>query len=339
MSNAQTVSFGRIDGTEVTKVTIRSKGGAEAAILTWGAVVQDLTVPTAAGPQRVVLGLNSIEDYVAHSPHFGAVPGRFANRIANGRFTLDGTTYDLPRNEHGLTCLHGGPRGFGTIPWRLVDGSETSVTLALRSPDGDQGFPGTCEATCVYTMLEPATLRFDLFATTDKPTVVNLTNHCYFNLDGSSDIRDHHVTIHAEAVTPNDADLIPTGEIAPVAGTPFDFRASRSIRAGGGQLYDLNYVLSGPRGEDGLVHAATVRGTTGVTLSVHTDQPGLQFYDAAKLVCPVPGLGGAHYRAHSGFCMETQVFPDAPNQPGFPSSVLRPGERYAHATDFRFAST
>ena len=337
MSSARTAPFGSTGGVDVTEVTIRSKAGAEAKILTWGAVVRDLTVPTASGPQRVVLGLTSLGDYEAYSPHFGAVPGRFANRIANGRFTLDGVTYDLPRNEHGVTCLHGGTHGFGTIPWRLAGHSETSVTLALRSPDGDQGFPGTCEATCVYTMLEPATLRFDLSATTDKPTVVNLTNHCYFNLDGSTDVRDHEVTIHADAMTPTDAALIPTGAIESVDGTPFDFRAPRTIRAAGGQLYDLNYVLSGRRGADGLVHAATVRGTTGVTLSVHTDQPGLQFYDAAKLDCPVPGLDGVRYGPHAGFCMETQLFPDAPNQPTFPSSVLRPGERYAHASEFRFA--
>ncbi len=337
MGSAQVSSFGSTGGTEILDITIRSRGGAQASILTWGAVVRDLVVPGPAGPQRVVLGLDSIGDYEAYSPHFGAVPGRFANRIAHGRFTLDGKTYTLPRNEHGITCLHGGSRGFGTVPWRLVDHSESSVTLALLSPDGDQGFPGTCEATCIYTMLEPATLRFELTATTDKPTVVNLTNHCYFNLDGSADVRDHEVTIHAEAMTPTDATLIPTGSIDPVEGTVFDFRRARTIRSAGGQLYDLNYVLSAARAADGLVHAATVRGTTGVTLSVHTDQPGLQFYDAAKLDCPVPGLGGAHYGAHAGFCMETQLFPDAPNQPAFPSSVLRPGERYGHATEFRFS--
>lgn len=334
MSSAQTAPFGTADGVDITEVTIRSRGGAEARILTWGAVVRDLRVPTAGGLHPVVLGLNSLDDYRAYSPHFGAVPGRFANRIARGRFTLDGTTYELPRNEHGITCLHGGTHGFGTIPWRLVTATENSVTLALRSADGDQGFPGTLDATCVYTMLEPATLRFELSATTDKATVVNLTNHCYFNLDGSADIRDHQVTIHADAVTPTDADLIPTGDIKPVDGTPFDFRSARTVRAAGGQLYDLNYVLSG---EPGFKHAATVRGTTGVTLDVYTDQPGLQFYDAAKLDCPVPGLSGAPYGPHAGFCMETQLFPDAPNQPGFPSSVLRPGERYAHATEFRFA--
>ncbi len=336
MGDARLAPFGSVGDAEVQEVTIRSRGGAEARILTWGAVVRDLRVPTPSGPRGVVLGFDGLDAYRMYSPYFGAVPGRFANRIAGGRFALDGRTFDLSRNEGGTTTLHGGAHGFGTIPWRLVDHSDAHVTLALTSPDGDQGFPGALEATCTYTMTEPATLRVDLAATTDGATVVNLTNHSYFNLDGSADVRDHVFAIHAEAVTPTDAALIPTGEIMPVAGTPFDFRTPRTIREAGGpdgQLYDINYVLSGA---GPFRHAATVRGTTGLTLEVHTDQPGLQFYDAAKLHCPVPGLGGALYAAHGGFCMETQLFPDAPNQPAFPSSVLRPGERYAHATEFRF---
>lgn len=337
MSGVQVESFGTVDGTDVQQVTIRSRAGAEAKVLTWGAVVRDLVVPSASGPQRVVLGLNTIADYQAHSPYFGAIAGRFANRIAAGRFTLDGIAHDLPCNE-ARACLHGGPQGFGTRSWRIRDFSEQSVTLDLESADGDQGFPGSLEAVCTYTLIEPATLRVDLSATTDKPTVVNLTNHSYFNLDGSPDILDHELTIHAGARTPTDVDLIPTGEILPVDGTPYDFRHARPIRNPEGQVYDDNFVLTARATPGALVHAATVRSMrSGVTLDVHTDQPGLQFYDSAKLACPVPGLDGARYGIHAGLCLEAQVFPDAPNHPDFPSSVLRPGERYAHATEFRFS--
>ena len=338
MTTAQVQTFGQIDGATISQITLRSRAGAEAKILTWGAVIRDLVVPARQGSRRVVLGLDTIEDYKAHSPHFGAVPGRFANRIAGGRFTLEGRAYDLPRNDHGVNTLHGGPHGFSKRPWVLGDCSDTSVTLTLRSENGDEGFPGTLEATCIYTLVEPATLRFELSAVTDKTTVVNLTNHSYFNLDGSPDILDHEVTIVAEAITPTDATLIPTGQIAPVAGTAFDFRLPRTVRNTAGQTYDINYVLSGAVGPDGLRHAATVHSPrSGVTLQVHTDQPGVQFYDASKLNCPVPGLGGATYRQHGALCLEAQNFPDAPNQPTFPSSVLRPGERYAHSTEFRFA--
>ncbi len=336
MSIAQIMPFGSIGGVDILQVTLRS-ASAEAKILTWGAVVRDLVVPSAQRPQSVVLGLNSIEDYAAYSPHFGAVPGRFANRIAGGRFSLDGRTYDLPRNDHGINCLHGGPHGFGKSPWSIKDHSENSVTLTIHSPDGDAGFPGAVDATCIYTLEEPATLRFELYAVTDKPTVINLTNHSYFNLDGSADILDHEVTINAEATTPTDANLIPTGSLAPVAGTPFDFRQPRTVRNPAGQTYDINYVLSASEKAGILNHAATVHSPkSGVTLQVHTDQPGVQLYDAAKLNCPVPGLGGRHYGPHAALCLETQLFPDAPNQPTFPSSVLRPGERYAHRTEFRF---
>ena len=338
MSSAIVEPFGSADGVEIQQVTLRAVSGAEARIITWGAVIRDLVVPSAAGPQRVVLGLNSIEDYQKHSPHFGAVPGRFANRIAGGRFSLDGKTYQLPRNERGVNTLHGGPHGYGKTPWRIQEHSANSVTLTLHSPDGDSGFPGELDATCVYTLLEPGTLRYEASASCDAATVVNLTNHSYFNLDGSDDILDHEVTILADAITPTNAELIPTGELAPVAGTPFDFRQPRRVRNPADQAYDINFVLSGAIGPDGLRHAATVRPEGGkLRLDVFTNQPGVQFYDAKKLNCPVPGLGDAHYGPHGGLCLETQNFPDAPNHPTFPSSVLRPGQRYVNVTEFRFA--
>lgn len=337
MSGAELNSFGTADGVAYQEVTIRSRGGAEARIITYGAAIRDLVVPSAGGPRHVCLGLNSIADYKAYSSHFGAVPGRFANRIAGGRFSLDGHTYDLPRNDGGINCLHGGPHGFGKSAWTIAAHTENSVTLTLHSPDGDAGFPGAVDVTCVYTLMEPATLRFDLSATTDAPTVINLTNHAYFNLDGSSDILDHVVTINAQSRTPNDAHNIPTGEIVPVAGTPFDFRQPRTVRNDAGQAYDGNYVIAG-RQDGVLVHAARVHsGKSGVTLDVFTDQPGIQLYDAKKLSVPVPGIEGAMYGNHAGLCLETQLFPDAPNKPNFPSSVLRPGETYRHATEFRFS--
>ena len=223
-------SFGQIDQTPVFEVTIASQAGASAKILTYGAVVRDLVVPASNGLQRVVLGLNTIEDYVAYSPSFGAVPGRFANRIANGRFVLDGVAYQLERKPGQKHTLHGGPHGFGHRIWKLGAYDGSSVELTLELPDGDAGFPGNLTATCVYRLLEPATLRVELTAVSDRPTIVNLTQHSYFNLDGSPDILDHEVTLFADFYTPADDDLIPTGEIRAVAGTPYDFRTPRTVR-------------------------------------------------------------------------------------------------------------
>lgn len=205
--------FGELGNSPVFEVTIASAAGAQAKILTWGAVLRDLVVPSANGAQRVTLGLNSIEDYVAHSPSFGAVPGRYANRIANGRFALDGKVYELARKPGDKHTLHGGPNGFGRRIWKLGEHDASSVTLVLESANGEEGFPGALTATCVYRLLEPATLRVELTAQCDGPTIVNLTQHAYFNLDGSSDVRDHELTLLSDFYTPTDDELIPTGEI------------------------------------------------------------------------------------------------------------------------------
>jgi aldose 1-epimerase len=330
-------AFGAIDGSEVYEVLIASKAGASARILTWGAVIRDLVVPTARGPQSVTLGLNSIEDYVAHSPHFGAVPGRFANRIANGRFVLDGVEYVLHRKPGQKHMLHGGTKAFGQRLWKLGGYDGSSVSLTLESPDGEAGFPGALTATCVYRMLEPATLRVELSAVADKPTVVNLTQHAYFNLDGSQDILDHEVTLFADFYTPADDELIPTGEIRSVAGTPYDFRAARPVRNASGTTYDTNFVAALRPEADGLATIALVRSpVNGLTLSLHSTEPGVQFYDAAKLDCPVPGLHGARYGAHAGLCLEAQAFPDSPNRRHFTDCVLRPDSEYRHVSEFRF---
>ena len=287
--------FGEDAGQPVHEVTIRSKAGAEAKILSWGAVVRDLIVPSKTGPQRVVLGLNSLEDYIAHSPHYGALAGRFANRIRNGRFTLDGETYQLDQNFLGKHGLHGGSAGFGKRPWQVAHNDENSVTLRLFSHDGDGGFPGNLTVTCRYSFVEPANLRTEITATTDKATIVNLALHSYYNLDGSADILDHIVQIPADFISTLDAELIPTGEIRSVTGTPFDFRTPRAVRfAGeGGDFfkYDQNFMLSTRGGP--LRHAATVTSPkNGLSMEVHTTEPCIQFYDGVKMNPPVPGLGG-----------------------------------------------
>lgn len=330
--------FGELGESPVFEVTIASKAGARAKILTWGAVLRDLIVPAAGGEQRVTLGLNTIEDYVAHSPSFGAVPGRYANRVANGRFTLDGVVHELARKPGDKHTLHGGPNGFARRIWRLGEHDESSVTLVLESADGDSGFPGALTATCVYRLLEPATLRVELTAQCDRPTIVNLTQHGYFNLDGSSDVRDHELTLLSDFYTPSDAELIPTGEIRAVAGTPFDFRQARAIRNDSGQTYDTNFVAARQPVDDSLAPIAKLRSPrNGLTLELHSTEPGVQVYDAAKLNCPVPGHGGAHYGPHAGLCLEPQRFPDSPNRRHFSPCVLRPGEDYRHVSEFRFA--
>jgi aldose 1-epimerase len=327
--------FGEVDGNPVFEVTIASAAGAEAKVITWGAVLRDLVVPSPSGPRRVVLGFEEMAHYVAHSPYFGANVGRFANRISRGHFVLDGTDHMLELNE-GRNTLHGGPAGFGRRVWKLGGHDASSVTLTLHSPDGDAGFPGNLDAMCVYRLLEPATLRIELSAVCDAPTIVNLAHHSYFNLDGSPDVRDHELTLLAAFYTPVDAERIPTGEIRSVAGTPYDFRAPRPVGRQNG--YDTNFVLSRwPDGENGLAQAATVRPPAGdITMDVYTTEPGVQFYDGVGINCPVPGLGGAHYGPHAGLCLEAQVFPDSPNQRHFPRCVLRQDEEYRQVTEYRF---
>lgn len=342
--------FGDIQGQSVHEAVIRAPAsGIEAAIVSWGASIRDLGVRAADGRrQRVVLGMNSLSDYVDHAPHMGAIAGRVANRIADGRFTLDGTTYELTRNQAGRHTLHGGG-GFGRRVWELRDHDSSSVTLGLVSPDGDHGFPGTVHATCVYRLLDPAVLRVELTATTDRPTPLNLAHHSYFNLDGAPTIFNHRLSVDADCYTPVDEDLIPTGEIRPVDGSPNDFRGHRTIRFPDAQTgapvhYDINFVLNrtrlAPSGIDGLplaFAASLCSRLNNMSVAVWTTEPGLQVYDGGKLDVPAPGLDGQRYGAGAGLCLEPQNFPNAINQPGFPDSVLRPGAVYRQVTEYRFS--
>ena len=314
----------------------------------WGAVLRDLVVPKpGGGEQRVVLGLETLEDYRAHSPHFGAIAGRFANRIRDGRFALDGERYQLPLNQDGRHSLHGGGNGFGKRPWALLAHDAASVTLGLVSPDGDHGYPGALSVTCRYTLTSDNAFRVELAAFSDRATILNLCHHSYFNLDGSPDILDHDLTVRANVMTPVDSDLIPDGSLAPVSGTPFDFRTPRPIRFanpdGSRHWYDHNFVLRRERREGDssgleLAHAATLASRrSGLTMEVWTSEPCLQVYDGFKVNLAVPGLDGARYGASAGICLEPQHAPDSPNLPHLPSTVLRPGELYRQVTEYRFA--
>jgi aldose 1-epimerase len=336
--------IGTFENKSVEEITLRSASGAIAKIMTWGAVVRDLQVPHKGKLQRVVLGFDSFEPYPQHSPHFGAIAGRFANRINRGTFKLDGKKVQVTLNQNdppGPTGtpkhhLHGGKAGFGKRLWTILKATSESVTLGLVSPDGDEGYPGTLLVTCAYTLVEPATLRVELSATTDKPTIVNLAHHSYFNLDGSADIGDHSLKLDAAYRTPTDKDLIPTGEIVSVAKTPFDFRKAKPMlqTAGNERLrFDGNFV----RSSTGFGRCARVESKlNGLTLECWTDQPAVQFYDGAKMNVQPKGLGGAHYGNYAGFCLEPQIYPDSPNRPHFTNAELWPGEVYTQLTEYRF---
>lgn len=333
-------------GETVTRYTL-ARGDLRIQVIDYGAVVTAIEVPDREGRRaNVVLALDAVEGYETVSPHFGAIAGRFANRIAKGRFTLDGTTYALPINEPPNT-MHGGPEGFAKRLWQAVDVDATRVALRRRSRDGEEGFPGALDVVVVYSLPEPGTLRVDYRAVTDRPTVLNLTNHSYFNLagEGTGDVMGHIVQVFADAYAPTDATQIPTGVLAPVAGTPFDFREpvalGARIREGHEQIvlaggYDHTFVLRGPAGT--LRPAAScLCEASGRRLDVATTQPALQLYSGNNLDGSLVGPSGCTYRSGDGVCFETQGFPDAPNHPNFPSTVLRPGETFTSSTIYRFS--
>lgn len=329
------------DGFEVTEARLALASGMTASVLDRGAVLRDLQVPVPEGGlRRVVLGYLALEGYLADRASLGAVNGRYANRIAFGRFVLDGVAYRLSLNEDGRTHLHGGIIGFRRRPWRILGADASSVTLGLTSPEGEEGYPGTLEARCTYRLLPPATLSLELDATADAPTIVNLAHHPYFTFAPGRPVGDHLVEIEADHYTPVDQALIPTGEIAPVAGTRYDFRALRPVDLPGGEAgspYDVNFVLKHPGA--GVRRVATVLAPDrALRMEVHTTEPGLQLYDASKLTPTHLGLDGRLHFPRAGLCLEPQRFPDAPNHPNFPPASLRPGERYRQITEYRFSN-
>jgi aldose 1-epimerase len=325
------------EGEPVHRYTI-SGGGLTANIINWGAAVQDLRLDGHDAP--LVLGFEQLEFYEKKSPYFGAVPGRYANRIGGARFALDGKTYNTDPNFLGKHTLHGGSKGFGKRVWQVALHGPDFVTLALHAADGEMGFPGALDVTCTYRLKIPGALSIEFTGEADHTTLCNLTHHSYFNLDdgGSGDILDHRLMMPAAAYLPVDDELIPTGVIQPVDGTAFDFRQARPVRweeNGEQVVYDHNFCLAPERRP--MHQAAWAQGgRSGVEMEVWTTEPGVQFYAGHKVARDVPGLGGRTYGARAGFCLETQVWPDAPNQPHFPQAVLRPGETYHHTTEYRF---
>lgn len=344
--------FGRLaDGTKVHRWSL-ANGGTRLKVISYGGIVQSLEIPDRHGRYaNVSLGYGDLASYVAGTTFFGATIGRYGNRIAGGRFTLDGKSYQLSVND-GVNSLHGGAKGFNTKVWDVegfTSGSDVGLRLHYTSIDGEMGYPGTLRVTVTYTLTRHGDWRIDYAATTDRATVVNLTNHTYYNLggEGSGGIYDHELTLAAGRFTPTDAGLIPTGELAKVAGTPFDFRRAkpvgRDIRAGHPQLvtakgFDHNWVL-----DKGVTarpeHIATLRDPgSGRTLRIATDQPGVQFYSGNFLDGTLVGTSGRTYRQGDGMCLETQHFPDSPNRPAFPSTVLRPGSTYRTTTVHSFSA-
>jgi aldose 1-epimerase len=339
-------------GDSVHVFTLTNANGIELRALDYGGLVISLKTPDKTGALGdIVLGYDHLDGYLKSTPYFGALVGRYANRIAKGRFTLDGVTHTLAVNN-GVNALHGGITGFDKVLWHAEprhDSTGVGVVLTYVSKDGEEGYPGNVSARVTYTLTDRNEFAIDYYATTDKATPINLTQHSYFNLAGGGDVLGHVVAIDADAYTPVDTTLIPTGVRAPVAGTAFDLRRPTAIGAhindrdaqltiAGG--YDHNFVIN--RADTGLAraalsHAARVtEPTSGRTLDVATTEPGLQFYTGNFLDGTITGKGGHVYQRRNGFCLETQHFPDSPNQPGFPSTILKPGAEYASRTVYTF---
>ena len=345
-------SFGKTaDGVPADIYTLRNANGMEARITNYGGIVVSLKTPDRKGKfADVTLGFDTIEEYIRGSAYFGSIVGRFANRIAKGRFELDGKRFKLAVNNPP-NALHGGLKGFDRAVWTATPAltkSGPSLRLELVSPDGEEGYPGTLTVVAVYTLTARNELKLAMTAKTDKPTVINLTHHAYFNLAGAGngDILGHELTVNATQFTPADKNGIPTGELLPVAGTPFDFTRPTRIGAriedkhrqliyGGG--YDRSFVIDKPVGKLAVMARAYEPGS-GRVLTVLSTAPGVQLYTGNFLEDTMVGKGGKKYGKFKGFCLEPQHYPDSPNKPGFPSTVLRPGETYKHTIIFRFSA-
>lgn len=350
--NIQKQAFGKTpDGTPVELYTLTNARGAEAKIMTYGGIVVSLRVPDRNGKlDDVVLGYDTLDGYVKNNPYFGALIGRYGNRIARGKFTLDGRQYTLAQNN-GENHLHGGVKGFDKVVWNaseIRDKHGVGLKLTYLSKDGEEGYPGNLSVTVIYTLTNNNELRIDYAATTDKKTVVNLTHHSYFNLagQGAGDVLGHELMLNADKFTPVDKGLIPTGELRSVRGTPMDFtkptpigarieQQDEQINFGGG--YDHNWVLN-KSGNSPTLAARVYEPTTGRVMEVYTTEPGIQFYSGNFLDGSITGKGGKVYQKRYGFCLEAQHFPDSPNKPNFPSTVLSPGQKYTQTTIYKFSA-
>jgi len=331
--------FGRTaEGEQVDRIAIRG-GGLSACVIAWGAALQDLRLDGHKAP--FVLGFDRFDNYPTDSPYFGAIVGRFANRIANGRFTIEGKDHQTEQNFLEKHTLHGGTGGLGRKVWTVQEIEDDTVTLACRAADGEMGFPGNLDVTCRYSLKPDGRLVIELGAVTDAPTLCSLAHHSYFNLDdgGATEALDHQIRIDADAYLPVDNEAIPTGHVVPVDDTDMDLREGRAIRndKGVGHIsFDHNFCLAPTRGS--LRKAVWARGaTSGIEMEVWTTEPGIQFYDGARVGRTIPGLDGIQYGAFAGFCLEPQIWPDAPNRSYFPQAVLRPEETYLQTTEYRFS--
>jgi aldose 1-epimerase len=342
--DVQKQPFGQTpDGTAVEIYALTNDKGLRAHIMTYGATLVSLEVPDRTGKLGdIVLGYEALDGYIKNSPYFGSIVGRYGNRIAKGRFTLDGATYQLATNN-GENHLHGGIKGFDKVVWKaepVREAGAVGVKFSYLSTDGEEGYPGNLAVTVVYSLTNANELRISYEATADKATPVNLTHHSYFNLAGGGDVLGHELTINAEGYTPVDAGLIPTGEIRPVKDSPFDFTTPHSIGERIAQVeggYDHNFVL---RGGGGMMDLAVrvYEPKSGRIMEISTTEPGLQFYSGNFLDGTITGKGGKAYLKHCGFCLETQHFPDSPNKPNFPSTILRPGAVYKSLAIHKFST-
>lgn len=346
MNLTQTL-LGTVEGEEVFLFTLVNENNMTAKIMNYGAIITSLLVPDQSGKiDDVVLGFDHLDAYLADHPYFGAVVGRYGNRIAGGRFVLNGKEYHLALND-GENHLHGGIRGFNRVVWKAKEirqSGDVGVELTYLAKDGEEGYPGNLTTTVRYLLNNQNELVISYHATTDQPTVVNLTQHSYFNLkgEGCGDILEHEIMINAPYYTAVDEGLIPTGELEPVNNTPLDFLTRHPIGARIKELkvsggYDHNYVLKREEPQPSLA-AKVLEPQSGRVLAVYTTEPGLQFYTGNSLNGTLTGKRGVNYHIHSGFCLETQHFPDSPNQPEFPSTILNPGEVYQQTTIFRFST-
>jgi aldose 1-epimerase len=346
-STSTSVPFGSADGKPVMLYTLKNAQGSEAKIMNYGGIVQSLKVADRTGKlDDVVLGYDNVDGYIKVTPYFGCLVGRYGNRIGGAKFTLDGQTYTLATNN-GPNSLHGGVKGFDKVVWNVVKATGNSLELQYLSKDGEEGFPGNLNVTAIYTLTDANELKLTFTATTDKATVVNLTHHSYFNLkgQGNGDILGHELYLNSDQTTPVDKELIPTGEIADVTGTPFDFRKPMAVGARiddsntvlqYGPGYDHNWIVNQAKPGELTLQARVTEPTTGRIMEVLSDEPAVQFYAGNFLDGTITGKGGKVYQKRTGFCLEPQHYPDSPNKPSFPTTELKPGQIYHNTIIYKF---